>query len=120
MFVSVLILPIEKLGVYNQLQNIERGALYRCEAEGGLTDATKTIILKDASARGLDTSKITIICNMPITSDDKAVSTFGDEIDLTLSYAYTYSSPKLQGFTLSAGDIKTETIVVKTSTTSKN
>ena len=119
--VFVCIQPIRKLGVQLELQNIERGALYRCEATGWLTDETKEMILSEAKKHGLDPDKITITCNLNEMPGQyyQEFTTFGNEIELKISYEYTYTQTDLNGFTLNNSATKVETITVDESTTSK-
>ncbi|WP_026883716.1 DUF4320 family protein [Clostridium akagii] len=112
--------PFNKLGEYNELQEVVRSAGLRIEADGGLTNETTQLIKQRIQAVGLDPSKATITCNQNANSGIQEATTFGTDLKLTISYEYTYNSPKVVGFSIAAGDKKSEVISASIETTSKN
>jgi hypothetical protein len=122
-FVVVFVLaisPLQKLSLHNQLLNIERMALLRCEADGGMTDDTKQKIINAVTTAGLDPTQLTIVCTAYDNGMPKQVTTWGNEIELKITYNYNYRPLTMNGFNVNKGDVVTEPITIKSSTTAKN
>lgn len=111
--------PLRKASIYNQITDISRAAILRCEADGGLTNETKQEILKALKQHGLDPDLATISCNKQGADSYPTVTTFGADITLTISYKYVHDSLKEIGFIFNKTP-NTETITKTISTTAKN
>jgi hypothetical protein len=112
--------PIEKASIYNQLTDISRAAILRCEADGGLTNTTKQDILDQIKKEGLDPNLATVTCNKQGEDNYRPVTTFGDDVTLTITYKYQHSSYQEIGFNITQGKQQTEIITKTISTTAKN
>ena len=114
------ITPLQEMGIHNRLMMIDRAALFRCEADGGLSTTTITQINNDLQDAGLDTSKLTIQCNNVLQADGSNALTYGSDITLTLNYAFTYTKTNYITLTNTNQTQQTDIIPASISTTTKD
>lgn len=113
--------PLEKLAIQSKVNDVGRGAMFRIEADGGLTEETKKLIRDEFDSKGLDSSLVDIYCNNVISPlDGKPISNFGEKVQLKLTYTYRYSVKKIIGFDISEGEMQEEEIVFQNFSTAKN
>lgn len=114
-------MPIEKMAVYSQIMDVGRGAMFRVEAEGGLSPKTENLIKEKLLEKGISEDLITIESNRRINpSNPIQNSNFGEDVTLVIKYQYKYKVKEVVGFTIKDGDEKTEVLQYKTSSTAKN
>lgn len=118
-FVGAMTIPLEKIGVQAQIYEVGRSAMLKLEADGGMTDKTKTLIEDKLKEKGLDVSLMKIECNK-VVSPLNTTPTFGEDITLTITYDYKYNTKKIVGFNVSTGAEVINSIIFKDSCTSKN
>jgi hypothetical protein len=112
--------PLHELCIADYVQDITRTAILRCEADGGLTKNTETLIRGQFNTYHLDPDNVTIECTKQGAESYPPVTTFGQDITLKVTYKYTYKSKAVVGFGLNDGNSHTVTISKTISTTAKN
>jgi hypothetical protein len=114
-------MPLEKMALQSQLNDVGRGAMFRVEAEGGLSPQTEKLIKDKLAEKGLNRDLVTIESNRKVNpSNPLPNSNYGENVTLTIKYQYKYNIKDVVGFTIKDGAEKTEELQYKTSSTAKN
>ena len=114
-------IPLEKMALYSQIMGIGRGAMFRVEAEGGLSPQTEKLIKDKLAEKGFKTDLITVESNRKVNpSNPTPNSNFGEDVSLTIKYQYKYNVKDITGFSIKDGKEKTEVLQYTKNSTAKN
>jgi len=93
-----LLPPIRTAFMYSNLIHVHRETLLRMEVAGGLTPTIEQKARDDLVQLGFDESQVDV-------TGTTAVVDYGDTLDLTIRYTYTYNSYSFSNFLIYSVDL---------------